>query len=74
MTDSRLPRVHHQLRGTMVELVGLKRFDEAYIVHDFREVRKAIRNPGSRVAVLLERILWAEHVRSALDECEVFPF
>ena len=74
MTDAGLTGMHHELGGAMVELIRLKRLDEAHIVHNLREMREAIRYPGSGVSVLLEWILRTEHIGRALNECEILAF
>ena len=64
----------HELSWTVVELVGLHRLDEAEIVSVFREMRKPVRNPGARVAILPELGQGAHHVGGALDEGETLAF
>jgi hypothetical protein len=56
----------------MVELVGVHGLHEAQMIRDLGEVRHAVRDPCAALAVLLERVLWAEHFWNALDERELF--
>ena len=51
----------------MVERFGIKTLNEGDLVHDGREMRQQLRQPDTRLAVLLEFVVCAEHSRVLAD-------
>ena len=63
-----------KLRGAVIELIRVHRFNEAQIICHGGELRESIRDPSSALAVLLELKLRAEHFRNTLDKGELLAF
>ena len=66
--------VEQQLGGSVVELIGVHRLDEAQVVRHARQVRQHAADPGSALAVLFELMRRAEQLRRSLDEREPLSF
>ena len=66
--------VNEKLRGAVVELIRVHRFDEAQIIGNGGKVREAIGYPSTALAVLFKWELSSKHFRYALNEGELFTF
>ena len=62
--------MHEKLGRGMVELIGMNRLQEADIIDNLAEMRQQVRDPGPRLAVLLERGLWPQHLGHAHNKGE----
>ena len=74
MADASLTGVNHELGRAVVELICLKRLNKTYIVYDFREVGESIRDPCTRVTVLLKWKLRPKHIGRSLNKGKVLAF
>src|ERR1700681_881021 len=70
VSKSRVAGVYQQLRGRVIELVGMHRLDEAQIVNVLFQVRQAVGNPVAALSDLVERGLRPQKLGNAADECE----
>src|SRR5690606_18906976 len=72
-SEARAPRVHQQLRGSMVEFVSMNSLQERHFVGNIGEVRHQIRNPCAGFTTLPEGCLRTKHLRHPFDEGEALP-
>src|SRR5437660_4291276 len=70
ITEARIARVHQQLRGRVIELVGTHGLDEANVVNVLFQMRQAVGNPLTALSDLVERILRPQKFGNPADECE----
>ncbi len=69
-TEKGAARIQKELRGGVVELIGVERADDGDFIHEFGKMWKQLGYPGAALAVLLERIRRPEYFRVPLDEGE----
>ena len=72
MAETRVTGLDEQLCRRVIKLVRTHRFDETQIVDLPFEMRQSVGNPLPALSCLMKRILRAEQLRDAVDECEAF--
>ncbi len=59
---------HKQLCRTVIDLLGVQRFDHAQLVGDTSQMREQLAQPHPTFAMLLEFVLRPKQTRSAADK------
>src|SRR5213595_698983 len=62
--------VHEDLPGSVIELRGLHRSHDGYVIHDGSEMRQQIRKFRSALPVASKRMRRAQQFRGAFDKSE----